>query len=1495
MEQGRKHGFCLRNSVVRVIAILAVVLSFTYSIFGTTDVVLAYSCDDNSSTQHACDDLYEDPKCQEAVGAMWISGEAGDSYDVVENEPVNGKIKAYLNGAFVTQGWTSSMDAQNIELRKSKGGSKVDYIDLDSTYLSRGSVADDADCGTWSSGGHIKLSIDYAKFIDGLTPSGGYYERVVWVYRCPVGGSTCWDDPSTIRVKAPTRYRYRTYRYYKDYTISDTTKQTSSDGVRTVTNTQYYKGSSTTTATSTGNRDPEAGASKTSNGNGKTGAVTNRTATLTLYNRERQTANIGFVENITKLSKANDTFTNSIDSDHPFNTRASGSILIDPAYSVTGTTATGTSGSTSGNGAGNVYSSNHDYAVSPMPSSSYVEKCQTLSFSSSITYTGTQKRNEIVRRYFTRTITQTDTNGDRRSDSHSGSAPGSSFTRTYDSGWSAWSTTAPTAVPHTQVGSDEHRSWGSWKTPTWTSATRSTNSPSVDATGSTSIQSCSRIKHPYVYWQTEYTIDGAQNSSAKSSDDTSKTASVDNQWNKTTGVPNGVGQSGQNLFVRSNGFELSYTSFLKQSDSTKPLTSLTGRTQAGSSTTDYKNRQRSYTEARVKQADALYVNYSYNNSTNSDPDGKNGKTDGGSNYRRAIYGITTNTNYALNSSGTGYSSASAIYGSNRIYKTDATTVPGSESVSIVAHYSKFTASNTNTWPATSNGTAAAGKIHYRTTSGSGIIDNDSINLKKSDASHNSIQFGPFIPINAGDYVVYYSGTRLQDCVFEYTTNGGGNVVRASNIRLAHNGTVAAFNMHIASNITGNNLEVRCKSYDNDVRITSITIAKRTTSTHADTSRKNPTLGQSRNYWRQLNYDKTIVVEHGSDGTNRLVSRSAYNTDSGGKSRANIYVHWPYNYDTSATATIPTSTLNPGSTATAKFSFKITQRDNLLVMSNASKKYRTSTKSDMKLQGALFYVPANTNARDVTEAIKANLNQSRSSASTLCDAIKNISNSKISDSSKRFGGCSVVYQNAETGRKYTGSNAQNGDLSVSKSYSFVVPDVSQANIGVKICAVSGVNYADSHGYPDNSLSSTIKDYTNDNRRNAAYASNSNSNSTFTSDPTNNPNWRISDVTCKNLSVRPTFQVWNGSFFTNGYVHTSITAKTPPGLNIDNAGNPATFAGYSGSDTRYYGSWAEYAFLANGAINNNTTPKKGSTGFTSGSHLGYPNGSDSSNYCANSPMSIANIGMAGLACVSSGNRIGSAAISASPSTFLAQIKTHFVDNRSDPPADTKIVYKNSPDTPVNLSSIASIKVKPFNKTNAATDDDFDTYVYIVNGTLTIDQNLCTASTTCTGDLKLTTRNNTNMNSYDDIPQVIIIAKNINIKASVTQIDAWLIATGSNPTGNTLDANGNINTCSVDGSTNITTGANPTLNSTLCKKTLLFNGPVLANKVTLNRTNVQNGQNTSARVSTANLNSDFGSATAAEIFNLRPDTYLWAYRQATKYEYASTVYTKELAPRL
>ena len=134
-------------------------------------------------------------------------------------------------------------------------------------------------------------------------------------------------------------------------------------------------------------------------------------------------------------------------------------------------------------------------------------------------------------------------------------------------------------------------------------------------------------------------------------------------------------------------------------------------------------------------------------------------------------------------------------------------------------------------------------------------------------------------------------------------------------------------------------------------------------------------------------------------------------------------------------------------------------------------------------------------------------------------------------------------------------------------------------------------------------------------------------------------------------------------------------------------------------------------------------------------------------------------------------------------------------------------------------------------------------------------CSGTVTIAGDITMAPGPFT---SERAVPQLIILADTINIQSGVQRVDAWLVA------------NQTINTCANG-------PANLTLND--CNRPLTVNGPTIARTLLLRRTAGAGAVSASSY---------------AERFNLRADTYIWAYNQAQYNTTMRTTHIRELAPR-
>lgn len=154
---------------------------------------------------------------------------------------------------------------------------------------------------------------------------------------------------------------------------------------------------------------------------------------------------------------------------------------------------------------------------------------------------------------------------------------------------------------------------------------------------------------------------------------------------------------------------------------------------------------------------------------------------------------------------------------------------------------------------------------------------------------------------------------------------------------------------------------------------------------------------------------------------------------------------------------------------------------------------------------------------------------------------------------------------------------------------------------------------------------------------------------------------------------------------------------------------------------------------------------------------------------------------------------------------------------------------------------------------------------------------------GNLKITGNITTAPGPYSSIyhvPQVVIFVHgNLEIASDVTRLDAWLIVDGK------------INTCSEFRTGETQADANNRLLDQYCTKQLVFNGPVMAGGLVLNRSFGSDPIVARRGV----FNAPPTKYNAGEIFNFRMDSYLWAYAQAGRYASSYTEsYTRELAPR-
>ncbi len=355
-------------------------------------------------------------------------------------------------------------------------------------------------------------------------------------------------------------------------------------------------------------------------------------------------------------------------------------------------------------------------------------------------------------------------------------------------------------------------------------------------------------------------------------------------------------------------------------------------------------------------------------------------------------------------------------------------------------------------------------------------------------------------------------------------------------------------------------------------------------------------------------------------------------------------------------------------------------------------------------------------------------------------------------------------------------------------------------------------------------------------------------TWHEDPNNAPYWVTYDAACRPISKKPSISVWNGSAISAGGAKTSLSERY---VNTAIGTIPL-----HGGDRSYYGSWTEYLAVFGSRVTN----------LTSGASLALGNSASGDIFYTYSPLTIANKPQTKNGSVQT--NLGFSGIV--PSTTLRNRLNTFLK-------------PNDPTCSNNCSATGLGLGNPVAETRQIN----------IDGNLTIDSNIILA-------------NQRNYNSIYELPQVVIfVSGDVYINSDVTEIDAWLIVEGT------------IHTCKEytamtqhDREQIGTDAYNYQAGYNVCRRQLVFNGPVIAQNLDLRRS--FGSDNIVNRVTTFNINGNninserladnitrSADATqkysAAEVFNLRMDTYLWAYAQAGRYDSSYTEsYLRELAPR-
>lgn len=390
-----------------------------------------------------------------------------------------------------------------------------------------------------------------------------------------------------------------------------------------------------------------------------------------------------------------------------------------------------------------------------------------------------------------------------------------------------------------------------------------------------------------------------------------------------------------------------------------------------------------------------------------------------------------------------------------------------------------------------------------------------------------------------------------------------------------------------------------------------------------------------------------------------------------------------------------------------------------------------------------------------------------------------------------------------------------------------------------------------------------------------------------DPKGDNMWKYSESKCRVIAKKPTFQVWGDSMYSEGNVKTYIGEKR----NIYNAyyvddnkrndnwteyrnddkkdkdGNPTYFT-KDGAEVERFGSWVEESLILD--TGETTTLASGaatgiSTDIFNYAHVGADNGVSFRN---RSPLTFANedenrvlfgnvAGKSGIKSLVNGdnihelidywvkdsNVIGGCGVS----------NIHMNCKKLESATGMKIYYAVN-----NSSEAVSVNTE---HEDADTGLVGSTETYLLdsrNGSVVIDKNIKYGDT---------------YHLLREVPKMIIFAKDVYIKCSVSEVDAVIVATGT------------VNTCyDADGNN---------YNDPARQNQLRIFGTVMADKIVLGRTYGAAANKTGEEKDKYGIPSD---GAAAEIFDYDSSLLLWSEFMSGSGESdtLNTVYQRELAPR-
>ena len=349
-------------------------------------------------------------------------------------------------------------------------------------------------------------------------------------------------------------------------------------------------------------------------------------------------------------------------------------------------------------------------------------------------------------------------------------------------------------------------------------------------------------------------------------------------------------------------------------------------------------------------------------------------------------------------------------------------------------------------------------------------------------------------------------------------------------------------------------------------------------------------------------------------------------------------------------------------------------------------------------------------------------------------------------------------------------------------------------------------------------------------------------------------RVSRAACVTIAKTPLVQIHGGDVRVGHKFDGDTTPSPSPGTKL--AGIFTSQFRISQDATvvpngRTYGSWVEYAALAPGNIS-----RFASQSGLAGEYGGYEGRVDSS-MCdqAVNALTFANK-------VSNTTYQNECGHLSGASGQLPDVLSSLTTGSAIPSASFSKPLQINAGTIAGLYKDDTVSPEPnFEIAGGTLPKGKTVIIYVPNGTITINGNI---EYDDAGD---------KYQRIEDIPQVVLIAKNINIREGVGRVDAWLVAPGKGSDG------GFVDTCY---------GFARPLRSAVCAQPLTINGPVIARQMNLWRTRVDTA---GCKITTPTDCVDVGDP--AEIINLPGSAILWAQAYGQNSSKAQTVGTIELPP--